>query len=44
MYKEENQQIPTIEDRYFFSVYKQKKFTKRYNNIINNHFNQNNEI
>ena len=44
MYKEEKQEIPTIEDRYFFSVYKQKKFTKRYNNIINNHFNQNNEI
>ena len=26
------------------SVYKQKKFTQRYNNIINNHYNKNNEI
>tara|TARA_R100000278_G_scaffold36234_1_gene32608 strand:+ start:791 stop:1108 length:318 start_codon:yes stop_codon:yes gene_type:complete len=44
MYKEENQEAPQIEDKYFYSVYKQKKFTKRYNNIINNYYNKNNEI
>ena len=45
MYKEENQQIPTIEDKYFFSVYKQTKLTNTYHNIIINYFKKiNNEI
>ena len=45
MYKEEKQEIPTIEDRYFFSVYKQTKLANTYHNIIVNYYKKiNNEI